>query len=131
MEYDIESILLNLGINDNYISHGSKKKVKGYASITEATENDISFCWYDGERALSLISNSNAGVILCKKNIIDFVKGIPNKHFIFVDDPRLCFINILEFMQKKRKKNRNIPYRNNIRYSKNWFELLYWRIHNN
>ena len=70
MEYDIDSLLLNLG-NNNYTSQGIKKKVKGYASITEATENDISFCWYDGERAISLISNSNAGVILCKKSLED------------------------------------------------------------
>ena len=95
--------MLNLG-NNNYTSQGIKKKVKGYASITEATENDISFCWYDRERALPLISNSNAGVILCKKNIIDFVKGIPNKHFIFVDDPRQAFIQVIEFMQKKERK---------------------------
>ena len=103
MEYDIESILLNLGI-DNYISQGIKKKVKGYAPITEATENDVSFCWYEKEKALSLISNSNAGVILCKKDIADSVSGISNKHFIFVDDPRLSFINIIEFMQKKEQK---------------------------
>ena len=32
MEYDIDSILLNLG-NNNYTSQGIKKKVKGYASI--------------------------------------------------------------------------------------------------
>ena len=53
MEYDIDSLLLNLG-NNNYTSQGIKKKVKGYASITEATENDISFCWYDGERVFLL-----------------------------------------------------------------------------
>jgi UDP-3-O-[3-hydroxymyristoyl] glucosamine N-acyltransferase len=103
MEYDIESILLNLGI-DNYISQGIKKKVKGYAPITEATENDVSFCWYEGERALSLISNSHAGVIFCNKSVADFVGGISNKHFIFTDDPRLSFINIIEFMQKKERK---------------------------
>ena len=34
MEYDIDSLLLNLG-NNNYTSQGIKKKVKGYASITE------------------------------------------------------------------------------------------------
>ena len=53
MEYDIDSLLLNLG-NNNYTSQGIKKKVKGYASITEATENDIRFCWYDGEELFLL-----------------------------------------------------------------------------
>ena len=55
----ILNLLLNLGIDNNYISHGSKK-IYGYASITEAAKNDISFCWYDGERALSLISNEQS-----------------------------------------------------------------------
>jgi UDP-3-O-[3-hydroxymyristoyl] glucosamine N-acyltransferase len=104
MEYDIDSLLLNLG-NNSYTSQGIKKKVKGYASITEATENDISFCWYDGERALSLISNSNAGVILCKKSLEGHILKLPlQKQILFVDDPRLAFIQVIEVMQKKERK---------------------------
>jgi UDP-3-O-[3-hydroxymyristoyl] glucosamine N-acyltransferase len=104
MEYDIDSLLLNLG-NNNYTSQGIKKKVKGYAPITEATENDISFCWYDGERALSLISNSNAGVILCKKSLEGHISKLPlQKQILFVDDPRLAFIQVIEVMQKKERK---------------------------
>jgi UDP-3-O-[3-hydroxymyristoyl] glucosamine N-acyltransferase len=104
MEYDIDSLLVNLG-NNNYTSQGIKKKVKGYAPITEATENDVSFCWYDGERALSLISNSSAGIILCKKSLEGHISKLPlQKQILFVDDPRLAFIQVIEVMQKKERK---------------------------
>ena len=103
MEYDIESILLNLGIDD-YISQGIKKKVKGYAAITEATENDVSFCWYEGERALPLISNSKAGVILCEKSLQGYLSTLQQKQILFVDDPRFAFINIVDKMQNRKRK---------------------------
>ena len=62
-----------------YASEGSSIKIDGAASITEATENQVSFCYYEREKAVSFVSRSNAGIILCKKDLEGFVHPQPGK----------------------------------------------------
>ena len=88
-----------------YTSEGSSIKIDGAASITEASENQVSFCYYERQKATSVVSRSNAGVILCKKDLEGFVHPQPGKkqQFIFLDNPRLAFVHIANQIYNKKK----------------------------
>lgn len=103
MEWDIEQILCGLGVN--YWSEGPKRKINSASSIEEASENQLSFCYYDGEKGASLISKSNAGVILCKKNIEGkATHPNPDKQQLFyLDNPRLVFVQLMSEIYKKKR----------------------------
>jgi UDP-3-O-[3-hydroxymyristoyl] glucosamine N-acyltransferase len=103
LNYNIEDLLSDMEIR--YASEGSSIKVNGAASITEASENQISFCYYERQKAASLVSRSNAGVILCKKDLEGFVHPQPGKkqQFIFLDNPRLAFVHIANQIYNKEK----------------------------
>jgi UDP-3-O-[3-hydroxymyristoyl] glucosamine N-acyltransferase LpxD len=101
MELDVESILSNLGVN--YSSQGTKRKVKGISSIKEATKDELSFCWYEGEKGISLISNSKAGVLLCKKSMEEVIRPKEGAQFFFLDNPRLVFVNVMNHIINKKK----------------------------
>ena len=93
MELDVESILSELGID--YQVEGNKKSLKGVASIYDAKEDQLSFCWYDGKKASSLILESRAGAILCKRGIDRIIATESAKQLFFVDNPRLAFVQIV------------------------------------
>jgi UDP-3-O-[3-hydroxymyristoyl] glucosamine N-acyltransferase len=112
-------MLSNLGIG--YSSLGRRTKIRGISSLKDATQKDLSFCWYEGERALSLIQDSKAGAILCKRSIQEMVMSnskvatsnrIMNEEqtsqqernrnqLIFVDNPRLVFVQLMNIIIKK------------------------------
>jgi UDP-3-O-[3-hydroxymyristoyl] glucosamine N-acyltransferase len=92
----VVSILSNLGIN--FESEGSNISVQGIASIDEATENDLAFCWYVGEKGLSYISRSRAGVLLCKKEMQGLVHPNNRQLLVFMDNPRLTFVRVAREM---------------------------------
>src|SRR5919197_5245367 len=95
-EWDVRSVLSNLAID--FQSEGSNVKVRGFASIDEATENDIAFCWYTGEKGVSYISKSKGGVILCKKEMQGLVYPKGRQSLIFTDNPRLVFVRVTKEM---------------------------------
>lgn len=101
MEWDIESLLSNLGVN--YVAEGSKRKIERASSIKEATQCDLSFCWHEGKKGLKLISDSKAGVIFCKKNMEGLVQPKPGMQLIFLDNPRLVFIQVLDQILDNKK----------------------------
>jgi UDP-3-O-[3-hydroxymyristoyl] glucosamine N-acyltransferase len=101
MEKSIESILFELGID--YRPYGDfKKTFRNVATIEQGKEEDLCYCSFDGEEALSLISKSNAGIILCKGSL---EKAIAQNHqfsnlskdqqLIFVENPRAAFIKVI------------------------------------
>ena len=94
MEWDVESIVSQLGIN--YVCKGTKRRTRGISSIKEGTKNDLSFCRHEGQKGLELISNSNSGVILCKKSMKELVQPKQDMQLIFLDNPRLVFVQISE-----------------------------------
>ncbi|HEY6404741.1 MAG TPA: UDP-3-O-(3-hydroxymyristoyl)glucosamine N-acyltransferase [Nitrososphaeraceae archaeon] len=122
MTWDVESLLSSLGVQHSHV--GLPTKVSGVASLKEATNSDLSFCWYEGGKALSLITGSNAGAILCKKSVEERVlsnlagsetpratvgeqeKDTTQKHEIrqlfFVDNPRLVFVQLMNKIIKKK-----------------------------
>jgi UDP-3-O-[3-hydroxymyristoyl] glucosamine N-acyltransferase len=95
-EWDIRSVLSNLAID--FQSEGSNMKVRGFASIDEATENDLAFCWYTGEKGVSYISKSKGGVILCKKEMQGLVYPKSRQSLVFTDNPRLVFVSVTKEM---------------------------------
>lgn len=102
-EWDIKSILhsLNMGYE---IEGSNEKRIKGICSITNAKSDDLSFCSYEGDRAVDLISQSNAGVILCKKSLYGFVHARKDTQLIFLDNPRLVLVNLANKIFKEREK---------------------------
>jgi len=68
------------------------KKIRGVASIEQATEDDLAFCSWEGEHAIQLISQSKAGIILCSKDLKGFVHPRTGAQLVFVDNPRQAFV---------------------------------------
>ncbi len=105
MKYNIEQVLLELGI-DHIIEPKEKTKlINGFSSLEDATCNDLSFCLGNGEQWLTSIMDSHAGAIICKNSIrgILFSKAL-DKQLIFVKNPRLTFIRIVKHIRKNQKK---------------------------
>ena len=126
MERDIEFILSDLGIDFQYLGNIKKQtKFSSVATIQQGKEEDLCYCSFDGKEALSLISKSNAGIILCKRSLEEFIdKNYYNNNnynyyhyqssshslakkqqFIFVDNPRAAFIKIIYKIYNKDKKS--------------------------
>jgi UDP-3-O-[3-hydroxymyristoyl] glucosamine N-acyltransferase len=100
-EWDVRSVLSNLAID--FQSEGSNMKVRSFASIDEATENDLAFCWYIGEKGVSYISHSKGGVILCKKEMQGLVYPNSRQLLIFTDNPRLAFVRMTKEMRAQEQ----------------------------
>ena len=114
MEKSIESILFELGID--YRLYGNfKKTFRNVATIEQGKEEDLCYCSFDGEEALSLISKSNAGIILCKGSLekaiaqnYQFSDPSKKRQLIFVENPRAAFIKIINKIYNSDNKNGGI-----------------------
>src|SRR5690242_8370458 len=91
-ELDIRSILSSLNISHK-IEGNNDSLIKNVASLTSATLNDLSFCSCEGDMAVELISQSNAGIILCKKSLYGLVHPREGMQLVFLDNPRFVFVN--------------------------------------
>ena len=123
VEFDVESVLSGLDIG--YETSDSKKApvVNGVASLVDASRHDLSFCSSGGEYGAYLISKSDAGVILCKKSVQDFISVYGynpyrsrktaranhiKQHLILVDNPRLAFIRIVNRLKNKKEEEKKM-----------------------
>ena len=97
-EWKAESIVK--GIAGEYDVEGHQSIIDGVSSILEATENDLAFCSMEGEKAISAIAKSKAGIILCKKSLKGKIYPRNGSQYIFVDDPKLVFT---QFVNKARR----------------------------
>ena len=70
--------------------------MKNFSSITEAESTDISFCYYEEDKAINYISKSNAGIILCKKSMMGKINPKNGQQFYFLDNPRLVFVQLFQ-----------------------------------
>jgi len=102
IEFDIKSMLSNLNIYYE-IEGDNEKRIKNISSITSAKPDDLSFCYYEGDRAIDLISQSKAGVILCKKSLHGLVHPRQGTQLIFLDKPRYVFVNLANKISTKQK----------------------------
>lgn len=100
-ELDIRSVLAKLGVI--FQAEGGSGKVQGTAPIREATESDLTFCWYGGEKGVSYIAKSKAGTILCRSEMQGLVHPKSRQALIFTDNPRLVFVRVLNEMQGRKQ----------------------------
>jgi UDP-3-O-[3-hydroxymyristoyl] glucosamine N-acyltransferase len=109
---DIESILSDLEID--YQTKGLKenfKKIRNIAAIDEAKPTDLTFSSLSAETDSSGISNSNAGIILCDKSHSINVSPKQGQLLVFVDNPRLVFIHVINRARHTQmKKKSEIPH---------------------
>ena len=98
VQWTVESLLQHITDSD-YTIQGQKstsKSIRNVSSLHTGTGDDVSFCSWEEYRGMLSISQSNAGVILCKKSMEGLV--YPNHKdgqlLIFVDNPRLEFTRL-------------------------------------
>ena len=116
MERNIESTLSELGIDYRFYRDIKNKTIfRNVKPIQQAKEEDLSYCSFDGEEAVSLISKSSAGIILCEKGLEGFIdqygqrlEDLRLKHecqqLVFVDNARAVFIKIVNKIYPKNVK---------------------------
>jgi UDP-3-O-[3-hydroxymyristoyl] glucosamine N-acyltransferase len=113
MDISIESTLSDLGI-DYRLNGNIKRTFRSVATIQQGKEDDLCYCSFDGEEAISIISKSNAGIILCKNSLkrlldqyfqVQRIKTPLNQQIILVDNPRAAFIKIINKIYNKDKKS--------------------------
>jgi UDP-3-O-[3-hydroxymyristoyl] glucosamine N-acyltransferase len=100
-DWDLVSVLSKMGVN--FETEGSNIRVHSIASIERATESDLAFCWHVGEKGTSYISSSNAGVILCKREMQGQVHPNSRQLLIFTDNPRLTFVRATREMTRQEQ----------------------------
>ncbi len=101
-EWDVKSITSNF--SGGYEIEGDKtKKIRGISSLSTASSTDLSFCSAEGQEAIQLISQSKAGIILCKKNLQGLVHPQKDSELIFIDKPRLVFVEFANKIFEKKK----------------------------
>jgi len=102
-EIDVVKFLTDTGL-EFLIEGKMNKKVRGVASIEEATGAELAFCSKEGEQALKVISESDAGAIMCKKQLKGTLLPKSGSQLIFLDNPRLVFVRVANLMQQKLAK---------------------------
>jgi UDP-3-O-[3-hydroxymyristoyl] glucosamine N-acyltransferase len=109
MRDNIESILEELEFP--FSTAGEPQKFEAISSITEASEHDLSFCYYEGEKATSLINNSKAAIIICKKSLEETVRPQPDRkqQLIFVENPRFVIVKVINLVYEKKKPSGIAP----------------------
>lgn len=100
---DVRLLLSDLGIRHE--CEGTDVKVNGVESISAAGASDLAFCHLDGEEGFSLISQSNAGIVLCSS----LMQGRAHpksgrQQFFFMVNPRLAFVLITSQIIKKEEE---------------------------
>jgi UDP-3-O-[3-hydroxymyristoyl] glucosamine N-acyltransferase len=86
--------------DSDYTIQGQKsdsKSIRNVSSLHTGTRDDVSFCSSEEYKGMLSISQSNAGVILCKKSMEGWLVYPNHKEgqlLIFVDNPRLEFTRL-------------------------------------
>lgn len=106
MHIDIKKDLSELG--HSFEAEGNSVPVTRFSSITEAGDDDITFCYYEADKATQYMSQSNAGVILCNKSMIGKIHPKKSQQFYFLDNPRLAFVQLLKRANDKTATVRQI-----------------------
>src|SRR5438132_2516925 len=99
-----ESIVKDI-VGDEYDIQGHQGIIiDGVASILEAIEKDLTFCSLEGEKAISTIAMSKAGIILCKKSLKGKIHSANGSQYIFVDDPKFVFMRFVNMVRRDEKR---------------------------
>jgi UDP-3-O-[3-hydroxymyristoyl] glucosamine N-acyltransferase len=107
----LDSFFLNL-VSIIYGNTHNKKTFRNVTTIQQGREEDLCYCSFDGEEAVSLISRCNAGIILCKKRLKvnqgqnQQLQPSHKQQIILVDNPRAAFIKVINKIYPKRVETR-------------------------
>jgi UDP-3-O-[3-hydroxymyristoyl] glucosamine N-acyltransferase len=72
MSIDIKKELAELG--HKFETDGDDNPpATSFSSITEASASDVTFCYYESDKAAHYMSQSDAGIILCNKSMVCFL----------------------------------------------------------
>ncbi|HSB56405.1 MAG TPA: UDP-3-O-(3-hydroxymyristoyl)glucosamine N-acyltransferase [Nitrosopumilaceae archaeon] len=100
LKWDIEDILGGVYQRKEFSVEGNlAKEINSISSLGEALDTDLAFCSYVNESGIKQISESKAGIILCKKNLKDSVHPKKGSLLVFLDNPRLAFVMFANKMQ--------------------------------
>ena len=98
----LSSIIEFIGTKEYKLKDKKTLKITGFKPITSAKKGEISFYSHNQEKAIDIISSSDASVIICDKKIKLIIKNL-NSNFIFVDNPRLSFFRCVNKFSKIEK----------------------------
>lgn len=100
MEWGIDEIIGESVKSENYFVEGDKnKKIMSASRLSDAESKDLAFYINRDDKDFKQINESRAGIILCKKELKGVIHPRLDSTFIFVDNPRLCFIRFVRKMQ--------------------------------
>ena len=97
----ISDIVEFVSDGNKIINENNDQPIYRFKSISEAKTGDISFCSYTDDKAIQLINESNASLLICSIDLQN--KNLEtNSTLIFVKNPRLWFMRCLrKFIHKK------------------------------
>lgn len=78
----------------------------GVASIREATASHLTFCSWDGDRAVAAVGQSAASIVLCRRDLRSRVSPHPGQALVFLDNPRMAFVRLAKQIQKAERDRR-------------------------
>jgi UDP-3-O-[3-hydroxymyristoyl] glucosamine N-acyltransferase len=105
-QWKIEDILEGISKEEFFVEGNLDKKITDIASLGEASDTDLAFCSYNETEAIKQITESKAGIILCKKCLRLCVHPKEGSQLVFLDNPRLSFASFANRMQAERKNFR-------------------------
>ena len=102
INWKIEDILGDLSISGGFFVEGNvEKKITSISSLGEASDSDLAFCSSGNDSAIKQIGESNAGILLCKKNLKGFVHPKEGSLLLFLDNPRFTFVEFANRIQRE------------------------------
>lgn len=104
-EWDAQSIVSGLEAGFSY--EGPSRTIKGVSSISQAGEGDLAFCAYEGEKGVACVSDSRAGIILCKASLRGKVSN-PQSQLVFLDNPRYVFVHFVNMLKNQVRSGGSI-----------------------
>ena len=94
LSYSVKDLLAALTVP--FTVKGSlDRNVVGPAALNSAESDSITFCNKKGAAAVEMINNTAAGVVLCPSEQESKINVNDQKTLIFVENPRLAFIEII------------------------------------
>lgn len=100
INWKLEDILGDISRKEEFSVEGNlEKKITSISSLGESSDSDLAFCSSANESAIKQIAESNAGILLCKKNMKGHIHPKEGSLLVFLDNPRLTFVEFSNRVQ--------------------------------
>ena len=109
LSWSIEDIISKISKSEEFFIEGNfDKKINNIASLSDASDGDLAFCSSNNETSLKQIGASKAGIILCKKNLKGNVYPKNGSLLVFLNNPRLAFVEVANRIQLERNISKQV-----------------------